>query len=157
VTGPTDVVETLVDRWLSGARDSACGLLAEDCLFSLLRSQPFRGLEAFEDFLDEMSQEDRTATVTPLSFLGQGEKVVMLGQVAFARSTGGRGYTERQAFAWVFTVQDGKIAAIKTYPSWAEAKEDAGVADAAPEVERRRTFPPQLMRALRPGEATGWA
>jgi ketosteroid isomerase-like protein len=153
VTGPTDVVETLVDRWLAGARDSACGLLAEDCSFSLLHSQPFQGLEAFEEFLAGLSPEDRTATITPLSFLGQGEKVVMLAQVAFARSSAGRNYTERQPFAWVFTVREGKITAVTTYPSWDKAKEDAGVADAAPEVERRRPHPPQLMRALRPGDA----
>jgi len=154
VIGPTDLVQQLVDRWLSGARESALGFLAPDCAFSMLRSEPFRGLAALKTFLEGLSPEDQTATVTPLSFLGRRDKVVMLGQVAFARGAGERGYTEHQAFAWVFTVRGEKVASVAVFPSWDDAKADAGISGAeAPEVERHRPSPHRFMRALRPGEA----
>jgi ketosteroid isomerase-like protein len=149
VSGPTDLVEQLVNRWLAGSHEAALGCMARDCTFSLLRSPPFQGVEALEAFLKGLSKEDQSATVTPLRFLSQGGKVVLLAEVAFVRERGDRSYTEHQPFAWVFAVEDGQVASVTAYTSWDEAKAEAGLAGgAAPDHERGAKRRHLFMRAL---------
>jgi ketosteroid isomerase-like protein len=149
VTGPTDLVEQLVDRWLAGSREAALGCVARDCTFSLLRSPPFQGVEALETFMEGLSKEDQTATVTPLRFLRQGEKVVMLAEVAFVRERGDRSYTEHQPFGWVFTVEGGQVASVTAFTSWDDAKAEAGLSGgAAPDDDRGSKRRHLFMRAL---------
>ena len=149
MTGPADVVEQLVDRWLAGSREAALGCVAQDCTFSLLRSPPFQGVEALEAFLQGLSEEDQNAKISPLRFLSRGEKVVMLAQVSFVRRRAERPYTEHQPFAFVYTVEDGQVASITAHTSWDEAKAEAGVSDSpGPDVERGGKRRPLLMRSL---------
>ena len=137
-----------MDRWLAGSREAALGCVAQDCTFSLLRSPPFQGVEALEAFLQGLSEEDQNATVSPVRFLSQGEKVVMLAQVSFVRGSADRSYTEHQPFAWVFTVRDQQIETITAYTSWEEARAAAGLADGTtPDVERGGKRRPLFMRA----------
>lgn len=86
------------------------GLLADDFVFELPVGA-LQGKQAFGDYLAYASERmDFDFVVEPLEYLGEGDRVVMLGDETFtARDTG---LTHRARWAWALTFRDGQIARI---------------------------------------------
>jgi ketosteroid isomerase-like protein len=87
----------------------------------------YRGHEGWSEFWDTFREAWESITVTVERIEDLGEQVLVLG--TFHGRGHGSGVEVMRETAWISTLRDGLFAQSRTYVSWAEALEAAGLSE----------------------------
>lgn len=148
--GPAELVERLAALREAGDVDEALTLLAPDAVFRPQdEARVYHGLEEIRRYAEESAKRPKPSLIGYLVY-ENGPHAAVLAQLSMPVESRGRSYNEVVTTGWVVTVRDGRVTHLCSYPSWAEAKEAAGI---TPERERaiepRRHFPRGLLMRAR--------
>ncbi len=124
-----DVVERIVALGYERLEESLA-LMAEHAEWTPLPGHDVvRGQEAIRGFVDSELRRlgPDVPEALPALLFERGETVLVLGQLRMPRQGSKRRFTEVRPIAWVYEIEDGKIARITAYGDWDRAREVAGV------------------------------
>jgi SnoaL-like protein len=137
---PTEIVERVMALGHERLAESL-QLLHPDAEWIPDDRPPLRGHEEIAAFvakeLDRLGAEVPEAL--PTSMTQHGDVVLVYGQLRIPH-TGGRRFVEMQQVAWVFEIAGDRIARIKMFKTWDEARAAAGIAPGTPPTRRFRNW-----------------
>ena len=121
---PLDVAEDMFNAWWSDDRERAWAAFAADAEFqTLFAEEPIVGLEAAKAHVASLPEPEASTKARMIKLLALHDTVVIEGTAEIERGA----QRERFPVAWVLRIRDGKIRSSKTYRSWGEAHEAAGL------------------------------
>ena len=121
---PLDVAEEMFNAWWADDRDRAWAAFAPDAEFRpLFADGPIVGVEAIKAHVESLPEPERSTQARAIKMLALHDTVVIEGTAEVPRGP----EPERFPVAWVMRIRDGKIRSSRTYRSWSEAHEAAGL------------------------------
>jgi ketosteroid isomerase-like protein len=138
---PADLVQRVIALGIERL-DEALELLHPDAVWVPDRDRPpLRGREEIANFVAAELERLEPDVPEPLttSLTAQGDTVLVYGQLRVPH-TGGRRFVEMQPIAWVYEVEDGRVARVTIYRTWEEARAAAGIAPGTPPTRRFRNW-----------------
>jgi limonene-1,2-epoxide hydrolase len=114
--------------WVAGEHASSLALFHEHVEIQTLRSGDFHGLDELSRAVAEIPA-DGHARVVPVKLMERDDRVVVLAKAEVDE--------ECLAVGWVYDVEGDRIAYVKTYGDWSEAKAAAGMTEPGDHSERR--------------------
>lgn len=131
---PLDVAEEMFDAWWSDDRERAWAAFAPDAEFQpLFAEAPIVGVAAARAHVESLPEPEASTRTRIIKMLALHDTVVVEGTAEIERGE----QRERFPIAWVLRIRDGKIRSTRTFRSWGDAHEAAGLtASVTPTGER---------------------
>ena len=113
------VVQHAYSYFKHGDIQGMLSLMSDDIIWELpeIENTAFsgkrRGKEAVEEFFGTLASEQDVVQFTPMEFITQGDKVVVLGHEEWKTKTGGHQF--KTDWVHVFTVRNGRITAFREF------------------------------------------
>lgn len=116
---PLDVAEEMFHAWWADERERSWAAFAEDAVFHTLEAGTLEGVEAMRDYVAGRESESARAI-----------RMLALHDTVVIEATGELGEGDRRErfpIAWVLRVRQGRIREVRTFRSWSDAHDAAGL------------------------------
>jgi CheY-like chemotaxis protein len=121
---PLDVAEEMFHSWWGGERERTWAIFAEDVRYTPLEDdRTLVGVATLREHFDRLSEPERDGVARAIRMVALHDVVVIEATAEIPRED----YRERFPVAWTVRVHDGKVADIRTFRSWADARAAAGL------------------------------